>query len=552
MRISFDNLLERSEAGQVAIYDPDSNTTWRFDLKRALQGMEGGSALDGDPMMLVHGDGSFTPGFADVRHRLDGIYPNFSMIPGCPGYFISMSVDRLSVAIYAANGCAEFFVAFGTRDGPGDAFKAAEWHGFTGSFLPFRAVCDMLCFEASEQYAGTYNVFVKGRGSHQSDFFISFEVAKKEFWEGGAWVERYALGSFRLTGASYAQGHDPVRFLRYGNSYCLAVSGMGDAKPALFYDDSRLAPAYDLPEGEPDETLGMLRFIANGDGSVSVSGMGTRDVASDRAYIENEAKLILLNCGEVKMQNGYAVDIYNSAGLRIGNSSQLTLLNCAGIDVENCANVHVRDGSGINMQANTNIRLYACASLEIQQNANIRAESYSSMYAGDSSHINVANFSGIDVLRNSEFYMGYISEYANPNPSPRQLLMFDDAKLVCGWNAEGLLIGDSLHAAHKLSNGNNFWYAYTRTRMTADLDITTIGYGTGIQLNKPVDKEIFIGNEYLFWNAKKNGEAASLAYLAFIGGNAEPKTTAIPDGKYLRLMLAGYTAESHPVFAEAM
>lgn len=40
MRISFDNLLPRGEAGWAAIYDMEKRTTWRFDLKGALQSLE--------------------------------------------------------------------------------------------------------------------------------------------------------------------------------------------------------------------------------------------------------------------------------------------------------------------------------------------------------------------------------------------------------------------------------------------------------------------------------------------------------------------------------
>lgn len=87
----------------------------------------GKSLFNGDPMQLAHGDGSFTHGFADVRHELDGIYSDFSLIADCLGYFITMSEDRLNVGIHAVNKCANCFVAFGTRDDASEAFEATEW-----------------------------------------------------------------------------------------------------------------------------------------------------------------------------------------------------------------------------------------------------------------------------------------------------------------------------------------------------------------------------------------------------------------------------------------
>lgn len=92
----------------------------------------GGLNLNGDPMQLVKGDGTYTPGFMEVRHTLDGIYSSIPTLPNCDGYIITMTADKLYATIYAAHGCdnLSFKIIQVSRSNTSSNFAGHGWVSF--------------------------------------------------------------------------------------------------------------------------------------------------------------------------------------------------------------------------------------------------------------------------------------------------------------------------------------------------------------------------------------------------------------------------------------
>jgi hypothetical protein len=113
---------------------------WMGYFYRAINAKQ--NKLSGDPMQLVHGDGSFTPGFMEVAHTLDGIYSNFPLIPDAVNYTILTAPDKLYVVIYAFDSCSRNTkVAAGKRDSVEDAYSVlGTWENLaTGTMLNAKA-----------------------------------------------------------------------------------------------------------------------------------------------------------------------------------------------------------------------------------------------------------------------------------------------------------------------------------------------------------------------------------------------------------------------------
>jgi hypothetical protein len=125
MKVSVDGLGEMSINNLQSALDGKQNKLIAGD-NITINGstISAGNSLTGNPLQLLHADGNPTPGFADVRHTLDGIYSDFPLVPNAIGYLIFMSSDSLTVGLLAITSqCSNNLLThYGSRNNTSSSF----------------------------------------------------------------------------------------------------------------------------------------------------------------------------------------------------------------------------------------------------------------------------------------------------------------------------------------------------------------------------------------------------------------------------------------------
>jgi len=120
----------RREADRLLGERIDAETAERIKQDGILDSRKQ-NKLSGDPMQLVHGDATYTNGFATFLKEISptGIYRYIpSLGQWCPGYMVVMSADKLAISMLAISSCQKK-ICYLVSDRPrtSDPFNPAAW-----------------------------------------------------------------------------------------------------------------------------------------------------------------------------------------------------------------------------------------------------------------------------------------------------------------------------------------------------------------------------------------------------------------------------------------
>jgi hypothetical protein len=329
-------------------------------------------------------------------------------------------------------------------------------------------------------------------------------------------------------------------------------------------------------------------FKMNGSSLVDIRQGGGLEIENSKISAMNGGGIAARDHANMLVQNNASIQVTDDANINIFNHSSLCIDKWAHITVEGSSDkagsgLDVLDNSDVYIGSNVNIGKSKRKLWVVDESCLLMCESYhfgllqdmgqqakrllavldeASAVLRGAARLEMNGLGSISVKNCASLEMDYSGTLkVNDGASLEMkhsgsISVSDTASITAGRDSNVLMLGDSVHTAHAFRNPEFFW-PYTKIKLTGDYSFADAWFDPPAIDDKKVDVQIFLGNEYKFWNAKKDGTNAKLTYSVCSAGEVAQKTTTIADNRYVKIMLVEIIEKTEdgrtfykPIFAE--